>query len=116
MKPPAGYSKPFLTTKSGLSRAQALLVELLQQINYGRIEHLRIRAGMPVFEPPPRVVRTLKMCSDTGPRPEADLEDFSLKRQTIEMLQKIAEVGDGEILTLEVKGGLAFSMEVEARV
>jgi hypothetical protein len=101
------------TAKSDLSEGQRRLVELLQRINFGRIEHLRVRGGLPLFEPAPRIIRTLKMGADNQPRSEAELQDFSLKRQTIEMLQVIADLGEGEILLIEAKNGLAFSMEIE---
>lgn len=104
-------SKPI--SKSVLTEPQVRLVELLQQLNFGRIEGLRIRGGEPVFDPAPRVVRKLKMGADNAPRPEADLEDFWLKRPTIEMLETIAHLGDGQILSIDVKHGLPFALEVE---
>jgi hypothetical protein len=39
--------------------------------------------------------------------------DFVLKHQTIELLEAIARLGDGEVLAIEVKNGLAFSAEIE---
>jgi len=100
-------------TKSALSEAQSRLVELLQRINFGRVERLAVRSGMPVFEPPPRIIQKLKMGGDNAARPEADLPDFFLKRPTVEMLMAIAELGDGEVLAIEVKHGLAFALEIE---
>jgi hypothetical protein len=70
---------------------------------------------VPLFEPPPRIIQKLKMGGDNAPRPEASLEDFWLKQQTIEMLQAIIDLGDGEVLAIEVKYGLPFAMEVEHR-
>lgn len=100
-------------TKSGLSEAQSRLVELLQRINFGRVERLLVKSGMPAFEPPPRIIQKLKMGGDNAARPEADLQDFFLKRPTIEMLQAIADLGDGEVLSIEVKHGLPFALEIE---
>lgn len=102
-------------TKSILSESQSRLVELLQRINFGRVERLLVRSGVPVFEPPPRVIQKLKMGGDNAARPEADLQDFFLKRPTIEMLQAIADLGDGEVLAIEVKHGLPFAIEIERR-
>jgi hypothetical protein len=102
-------------SKSSLSAAQGRLVELLQSLNFGRIEGLHVKAGEPTFEPAPRVLRKLKIGGDNGPRPETSLQDFWLKQQTIEMLEAIAELGDGEVLSIEVKYGLAFAMEFEHR-
>jgi len=66
-----------------------------------------------MFDPPPRVVQKLKMGGENGPRPEASLQDFLLKHQTIELLDTIARIGDGLVLAIEVKNGLAFSVDVE---
>lgn len=101
------------TTKSSLSEAQSRLVELLQNLNFGRIEGLHVRNGQPSFDPPPRLFEKLKMGSENGPRAEASMHDFLLKHQTIELLEAIARIGDGQVLAIEVKNGLAFSMEIE---
>ena len=102
-------------TKSVLSDSQSRLVELLQRLNFGRVEGLHVRNGEPVFDPAPRVVQKVKMGADNSPRPEAALRDFLLKHQTIEMLQAIADLGEGKVLTIEVKNGLCFSLELEHR-
>jgi hypothetical protein len=102
-------------TKSVLSEPQSRLVELLQRLNFGRVEELHIRNGEPVFDPAPRIIQKLKMGGENGPRPEAALQDFLLKHQTIEMLQAIADLGDGKILAIECKNGLCFSLEIEHR-
>ena len=103
------------TTKSVLSESQSRLVELLQRLNFGRIEGLQVRRGEPVFDPSPRVIQKLKMGADNAPRPEASLQDFWLKNQIIEMLQAIADMGEGEVLAIEVKNGLPFALEIERR-
>ncbi|HRV31532.1 MAG TPA: hypothetical protein P5169_07450 [Kiritimatiellia bacterium] len=39
-------------TKSSLTPPQARLVELMQRLNFGRIEDLHVRNGEPQFTPP----------------------------------------------------------------
>jgi hypothetical protein len=101
------------TSKSSLSDPQHRLIELMQSLNFGRIEALRIHGGQPVFEPAPRVIQKLKMGGENGPRPEAGLQDFWLKQQTVEMLRAIAELGDGVVSVIEVKHGLPYAVEIE---
>jgi hypothetical protein len=101
------------TTKSSLSNPLHQLIELMQFINFGRIESLHVHGGQPVFEPAPRVIQKLKMGGENGPRPEAGLQDFWLKQQTVELLRAIAELGDGEVSVIEVKHGLPYSVEIE---
>jgi hypothetical protein len=103
------------TTKSSLSEAQRHLVALLQWINFGRVEHLNVRGGEPLFDPPPRVIQTLKMGADNSRRRETTLPDFWLKQEVIEMLKLITNLGDGEVLVIEVQHGLPFALEVEFR-
>jgi len=100
-------------SKSSLSDSERLLVELHQSLNFGRIEALRIRAGMPVFDPAPRVIQTLKMGGQNGPREETNLEDFWLKQPIVDLLQTIRNIGDGEVLAIEVRHGLPFTVEIE---
>ena len=56
--------------KSSLSRGQSHLVELMQRLNYGRIEGLVISRGEPVLEPAPRVLRKLRLGGTNAPRAE----------------------------------------------
>src|SRR5262245_59935470 len=57
---------------AALSRPRRRLVELMQNLNFGRIEVLVIRNGNPILDPLPRVVREVKFGGDNGPRPERD--------------------------------------------
>jgi hypothetical protein len=99
-------------SKAALSPARRRLVELLQQLNFGRVEGLSVLDGDPVFDPPPRVVREVKFGGENGPRPEAAAPDFPLKSQVVELFRHFDEIGDGTIDVLEVKHGLPFRMVV----
>jgi hypothetical protein len=100
-------------TKSCLSPAQARLFELLQGLNFGRVEGLRVRAGEPIFDPPPRVIQTVKLRSNNDPRPERSYSDFRLKRQIVEMLDIVSSLGDGEVRSIDVRHGLPHCMEID---
>jgi hypothetical protein len=105
--------RPNPTAKSSLSDSQRHLVELMQWLNFGRIEGLRVRNGEPVFDPGPRVVRKLKIGGENGPRPELFSDEFPLKAQTIELFAAISELGEGTVLSIDVKHGLPFAVELE---
>jgi hypothetical protein len=102
-------------SKASLSARQIRLVELLQNQPFCRIECLHVIAGEPFFSPPPRVIQKLRMGADNAPRPEATLPDFWLKRQVIELLETIAELGEGEIRSIEIAHGLPLMVEIERR-
>lgn len=102
-----------LTAKSSLSEPQRRLVELMQRLNFGRIEDLIIRGGEPVFDPAPKVIQKVKIGGENGPRPEVTCEDFLLKKQTIELLKTITDRTEGRVLAIDVKHGLPFAVEIE---
>jgi len=98
--------------KASLPEPRRRLVELMQSVNFGRIENLPVRGGQPVLDPPPRVVREIKIGGDNGPRAELGTSNFLLKEQVVELLRCLSEIGDGRIDVLEVKHGLPFRLLV----
>jgi hypothetical protein len=102
-----------LVTKSSLSPEWARLVELMQAVNFGRIEDLVIRSGQPLFSPAPRVIEKVKIGGDHGPRPEIGYADFRLKGGVVELLELFARLGDGEVRVIEIRSGLPVSAEIE---
>ncbi len=97
---------------SSLSPARRQLLLRLQTINFGRIENLRLQDGEPVLETA-TTVREIKFGGDNAPRPEADLTDFQLKAQIIDLFRHFDRIRDGVVRLLEVKHGLPFKMTVE---
>jgi len=96
------------TRKASLSPARRRLLEMLQQVNFGRLESIVIVNGEPAFAPPPRIVREIKFGGENGPRPELSVSDFLLKSQVVELLKLIGEFANGTIDVLEIKHGLPF--------
>lgn len=107
-----GRDKSPRCSKQDLSARQAALLELMQDINFGRIEGLVIRDGEPVLEPPPTLVHEIKFAGENGPRCERGVPDFSLKQQVVELFAFFDELQDGVIDVLEIKHGLPFRMSV----
>ena len=101
------------TSKSSLPLGHRSLIELMQRLNFSRIEDLIIRGGKPIFDPAPKVIQKMKIGGENGPRLELESEDFLLKKQTIELLDTIARLQNGVVLEIEVKHGLPFCIEVE---
>jgi hypothetical protein len=101
-----------MTTKHSLSAARQHLVELFQEINFGRVEQLEVRDGEPVFEPPPRVFREVKFGRTNGPNPARGKDDFLLK----DTVRELFELFDRErallIENLDLQHGLPVRMTV----
>jgi hypothetical protein len=104
-------------TKLSLSAPQQRLLETLQKTNYGRIEGLFVRNGQPIFDPPPRVVKDVKLGSaDSGARSELESGDFALKREHVELFEQLRHFGNGTIECLVIKGGLPFLLTMEQHI
>lgn len=104
-------------TKSSLSARQRRLLETMQNLNFGFIEDLRIAAGEPIFSPPLRIVKDIKLgAADNCARPELHHADFALKREHLELFQYLRSLGDGRVERIEVKAGLPFRFMVEQMV
>jgi hypothetical protein len=82
----------------------------MQENPYSRIEQLTVFNGEPQFGPTTKVIAELKFGVGDGPRREAELTDFILKKEHVELFQQLDEIGSGVILALEVRGGLPFRM------
>lgn len=106
----ASSDLPPRRSKKDLSAPRAELLRRMQRINFGRIDNLRIDNGDPVLDPPPRVIREIKIGGENGPRPEAGARDFVLKAQVVELFEHLDRLKDGTIAVLEVKHGLPFRM------
>lgn len=104
------------TMKSSLPESHQRLLELMQQVNYGRLEALVVRDGLPVFNPPPRARCEIRLRGENGPRPEFAAADFAIKSEVLELIAHLKRVGDGVIDVIEVQRGLPFRMTVEVLV
>lgn len=101
-----------MTQKSQLSPQRRRLVELMQQINFGRIDRLEIHRGQPMLESPMTIIREYKFGGENGTRSERMREDFCLKRQVSDLMSQFDLIQNGMIDQLEVKHGLPFRMVV----
>jgi hypothetical protein len=99
-------------TRADLPESRLLLLREMQRVNFGRLESLVIRAGEPVIDPRPTIVREHKFGGENGPRPEIERDDFDLKRQVVELFEFFDQLQDGKIDVLEIRHGLPFRMIV----
>lgn len=103
-----------MNNKTSLTAPQKRLLETLQRTNFGRIEHLVVRDGQPVFEPAPRIVKDVKLGSpDNEARPELEAPDFLLKREHLDLFETLTNFGTGTIEAIEIRHGLPFRILFE---
>ena len=99
-------------TKEALTPARQRLVEVMQEINYGRIEQLEVRDREPMFKPPPRVVRQIVFGKDNGPNARRAAQGFALKKQVAELFEVFDRERSFLILELVIENGLPVRMAV----
>ena len=105
-----------MTTKASLSQAKRRFIELMQWINHGRIEGLKVHDGDPVLDPPPVIVRDIKLGGENGPRRELGANDFALKSQIVEFFSELDDLGNGTVDMIEIKHGLPFRMSIKETI
>ncbi len=89
------------------------LFRLLQRVNFGTLS-FDVRRCEPDLERPWRIRRTVKLSGgDNGPRPEAALADFTLCAEQQALAGALQQVADGACVTVEVRYGLPFLVEIE---
>jgi hypothetical protein len=97
--------------KQHLSHDQRVLLSLMQEIRFGRIERLLVRDGKPLLTGV-RWKRTVKLGGDDAPHPCADSEDFALRREVADFFKALDELGDAELTDIEIRNGLPFTFAV----
>jgi len=102
-----------IATLGALEPEHQRLVNLMQAVNYGRIQGVPVRAGRIVLDPPPRILCDFKPGGDNGRRPESRLGDFVLKKEVVELLDFIAGLDNATIHSMEISEGLPRKWTVE---
>ncbi len=101
--------------KTSLNGQQQKLIELMQQINFGRISNIPVVGGNPEFSADTIIEREIKLGGQNGIRPELEKDDFTLKQEVLSLFEHLTRMGDGTIRHLEIKHGLPFLIRIEER-
>ena len=97
---------------SSLGQDPRRLIALMQRIGFGRIDSLRVVGGQPVFDPPPRVIREVKLGAERC-SPEHDASaDFTVKRAFVDLLAEFAAIDTANV-AIEIRHGLPVRLIVE---
>lgn len=99
-------------SKCSLSKTRRNLVELMQKMNFGRIERLYIRNGEPHFESGSRILRDVVFGKNNSPNPARNREDFLLKDQICELFDLCDRERSFVIENLIIQNGLPVRMTV----
>ena len=99
-------------TKAALTPARKRLIELMQEINYGRIERLEVRDGEPVFDPPPTMLRLFLFGKDNRPNASRGNDGFALKKKVARLFEDFERERSLSIQELVIEDGLPVRMTV----
>ena len=99
-----------------ITPAKRRLLQVMQEVYFGRIDGLVVRDGEPIFDPAPKVVREIKFGGDNGPKPIIINRALFDKPQIAELFEHLAQISEGVIQSLEVQRGLPFRMRIEESI
>ena len=99
-------------TKSALNPDQRQTVEIIQSLGFGSIEHLCIRAGLPCYEPEPRIVQVIKLDSRLEQQLDRGHADLTLKKEFESLFDQLSQLGDATV-DIEVRHSLPFRLVLE---
>ena len=99
--------------KSALSPARLRLVEVMQELGYGRVKRLIVSGGEPIMDPPPRVLRHKRLTGTKTVKPDTRRGDFILKSQLVELFGEFDRLGNGVVDTIKVQDGLPCGFDIE---
>lgn len=89
------------------------LFALMQQIDFGRLEHLDLQNGFAVSTAQSRKVSSRKLGKESAPHRNSRIDgNFILTDKHISFLENIKTAGSGHIVVIQIQNGLPVSMEL----
>jgi hypothetical protein len=101
-------------TKNSLEPNQRRIVEIIEALGFGVIEHLSIRDGLPCYDPEPRIVQTVKLATGPGRQPDRSCADLTLKNEFESLFDQLARLRDGAV-DIEVRHSVPVRLVLERR-
>src|SRR5205807_2664211 len=102
-------------TKSSLTPVQRQTVEIIESLGFGLIECLRIRGGLPCYEPQPRIIQTIKLDTEPPARQADDHAVLTLKKEFENLFNQLSRLADG-VVDIEIRHSVPFRLLLERRV
>lgn len=103
-----------LDLTTGLSAQQLILVALMREHRFGRIENMQVRGGQPIFDEGIRLVCVKRLDGETANPPIAYPVQYELKKQVRTLFEELARLENGTVIRLEFRHGLPHLIEVRS--
>ena len=113
----AAVSLPLETmprTTRDLTPAQRLLLQIMSEHRFGRLENVQVQDGQPVLDLRVKVVRVARLGGKSGGTTVPATGEFELKQEVCDLFDELARLRYGEIVRLEFRHGLPFLLETLA--
>jgi hypothetical protein len=101
-------------TKGSLNPGQRRILEIIEELRFGRIEQLSIHDGEPCYARAPRIVQEIKLGSESGRQPEHSSTDLALKKEFHDLFNELGRLRDG-IVDIEIRHSVPFRLVLERR-
>lgn len=88
------------------------LLERMRRLGFGIIRGLHVRAGDPLFDPPPTVVRSIRLAELDSDHSRSLPEEFVLNREQLAFQRQLALIDSGVIDVIKVHDGLPVNLEI----
>ena len=98
--------------KRSLDPVALRLVEIIEELGFGRIEQISVCDGKPCFERATEVVQEIKLGSEIEPRVEHSNADLTLKSEFERLFNLLDQLRDG-IVDIEIRHGVPFRLVVK---
>jgi hypothetical protein len=99
------------TTKD-LTPAQRLLLDIMSEHQFGRLENVPVQGGQPVLDSGVNVVRIARLGGETCGATVPSTDQFELKQAVCDLFDELARFENGTIAKLEFRHGLPWLMEI----
>jgi hypothetical protein len=98
-------------TQQALGETQSRSAEIIEALGFGVVQGLAIRNGQPCFDPPPRIVQSIKL----GSHPQSlrhSGDNETLKKAFADLFHHLSALKDCTV-DIEVQHGLPFRLILE---
>jgi hypothetical protein len=99
-------------TKRSLDPRRFRLVEIIEELVFGRIEKLSIVDGEPSYERAFQIVQEIKLGSLPQRRPDDGDSDLTLKKEFEDLFSELSRLRDG-VVDIEVRHATPFKLVLE---
>jgi hypothetical protein len=102
------------TRKRMLKPAEQQLIDLLREVGYGTLSNIVIRSGELQLTPRPKARRNFRLGRpELGGHMRPIGEDFQLKAQHVDLIERLRRIRDGVVVSIDVQDGLPMNLVVE---